>query len=1536
MYARSRRATSWVLIAALAVAGGSPAASAAPPSQADAPLAAALALLPQLVRQAGSASVRDQLESARSAVDRARSLQAQGKRNDARREVEGAEALLRQAADGSGGTSLAAQLDPVLAGLDAFVTGPVTATVETADGLHAATFDTLQGTVTVNLPDDTSAGDTISGTVETEPKGSTPDQQAENGDRLGGYVVEVEKQPTTPSDRVGKWVVPAAATALVLVLKNRTGHEVARTQVPVLPQQGPTLAVSPIQTPTSSSDGKKGGQAPETPAKPGSPAAQSGAGPHSLGQPAGGAYSIPAVAQAGHALPILGRFDGDLRTTTLKIGGRDGEALAESPRKLVVRSPKNAVGPLSFEVGKNGVSVVSCEVHNVGVRLAAPRTNLVKGERTTMTMTVTGLAGLDRPIPVKLVNASPTVVSVEGGDRQVLFADPHQARADGSVVFSRGVAGIRAGGWDISAAVDGSQLPPARCTGTSSESPAAPAAAQAVQAQPGPNQTGSAPVAPQAPTVPAAARPTAPCLGDMAPADLTDNWDLELPLTSGWVAQGDAFSPDQPTYANAVWAGRVTRQQPPSLGGDYWRAAWAAFQHEPVDIGIHGDYWVGTFDERPTPGSPRMRSRGEGAQGTLTSKEFAVAHRYVTFLIGGGQDPNNLRVELELKRSEYEQPGSRFLPVVPGAFGATRDQSAGNAPGAATLPADCSWVVVLSATGRGEELLHRERFDLQPFQSGAAAPLHARIRVVDSSPAGHINVDDFRFTDDPALSDPPVRVPVFGFADLHTHPAANLGFGQNLYVGSPIGRIEDSLASCALHHDTDATDKWVGPTTGLTWVEVVAFLGGPVAVVNMPTLLAAGIGAVVSGSAFDLAKAMLYSLDGPLHSGVGYPALMSYRYTNQLHQHMYVDWIRRAYDGGLRLMVAHPVHTALLANIDPKANRTRLDDRSSGDDQLALIKTMVELNSSWMEIAYNPAQARDIIRRDKLAVVLGLELDAIGNFRNNPPPSSREMNAELDRLWGEGVRHIFPIHLTDSAFGGMAIYNDLFNLNSVFLNGIGVAVQDGRDRGIQYRLALSEGLPPGVPLPNARINFNNGTFWDAAGLQRMLSANAATLRAYPAHRNALGLTDVGREGITHLMNMGMIIDIDHMSDNAIDEVLAMAETRVANGVSGYPVVSGHSDFRELGHAWGDDVGPERVAHEAQKTRAVAQRVIHLGGMFAPITDQMDRLTAPGSPVANDAPGTSKSFAQNFHYAVTVSGAQGVAIGTDMAMLGGMGPRFGTDAAPLDVLPDDMGPIRGHTFARDGSETAVTDAMRDAKLEQRRRDARAQASNGGVRYDSPIRDYRRYRFFWTYGNTARPIYNEQQRDFWEALAISASGTPPDQAEQPGVTQTRSLNTHNVVVAFAEGLSASDPATLVRPVLGVGKGEYFAERRAAFLMRHPDQHGRGPGSEPGGEEANVESIRRNIQDVWTSWTAMSGPNTPLQRLVYSGTVDGQPYTRDFDFNIDGLAHYGMVPDMIQDLQNIGLPETDLASLFNSTEAYLRVWEKAWSLRMAEPPR
>jgi microsomal dipeptidase-like Zn-dependent dipeptidase len=60
---------------------------------------------------------------------------------------------------------------------------------------------------------------------------------------------------------------------------------------------------------------------------------------------------------------------------------------------------------------------------------------------------------------------------------------------------------------------------------------------------------------------------------------------------------------------------------------------------------------------------------------------------------------------------------------------------------------------------------------------------------------------------------------------------------------------------------------------------------------------------------------------------------------------------------------------------------------------------------------------------------------------------------------------------------------------------------------------------------------------------------------------------------------------------------------------------------------------------------------------------------------------------------------------------------------------------------------------------------------------------------------------------------------------------------------------------------------------------------------------------------------------------GTFDKQVTgDRTFNFNTDGLAHVGLVPDLIADLKNIGVTDTDLDPLFNSAEAYIQMWERS----------
>ena len=101
-----------------------------------------------------------------------------------------------------------------------------------------------------------------------------------------------------------------------------------------------------------------------------------------------------------------------------------------------------------------------------------------------------------------------------------------------------------------------------------------------------------------------------------------------------------------------------------------------------------------------------------------------------------------------------------------------------------------------------------------------------------------------------------------------------------------------------------------------------------------------------------------------------------------------------------------------------------------------------------------------------------------------------------------------------------------------------------------------------------------------------------------------------------------------------------------------------------------------------------------------------------------------------------------------------------------------------------------------------------------------------------------------------------------------------------------------------------------------------------------------------DACGGWGAPNGFERPRQelegnRVAYPFTLPGfgrfdKQVTgfKSFDYNVDGLAHVGMLPDLVADLQQIGLPAYYVDKLFCSAEAYIRVWERAEALAARQP--
>jgi hypothetical protein len=69
-------------------------------------------------------------------------------------------------------------------------------------------------------------------------------------------------------------------------------------------------------------------------------------------------------------------------------------------------------------------------------------------------------------------------------------------------------------------------------------------------------------------------------------------------------------------------------------------------------------------------------------------------------------------------------------------------------------------------------------------------------------------------------------------------------------------------------------------------------------------------------------------------------------------------------------------------------------------------------------------------------------------------------------------------------------------------------------------------------------------------------------------------------------------------------------------------------------------------------------------------------------------------------------------------------------------------------------------------------------------------------------------------------------------------------------------------------------------------------------------------------------------PFRALYCNVRVQRQQSgTRSFDLNTDGVAHYGLIADLLADMQQHG-GRAQVRSLFRSAEAYLRMWERAYA--------
>jgi hypothetical protein len=459
-----------------------------------------------------------------------------------------------------------------------------------------------------------------------------------------------------------------------------------------------------------------------------------------------------------------------------------------------------------------------------------------------------------------------------------------------------------------------------------------------------------------------------------------------------------------------------------------------------------------------------------------------------------------------------------------------------------------------------------------------------------------------------------------GWVDLHTHPMANLGFGGKLFYGwadaDPNGASQDASNG--------------GPCSPipLTVNSIVLALGpdnwafGGYSHPNNPC------GDIVGYPFTSVRDQVIHTTEdanGALdpadstYTTDGYPGFPTWPAWNEImHQKMWVDWIRRAHNGGLSVLVALAVNNKTEGDMVSDPGDLPTDDMASGDIQIQQIKSFVGRNSDLMQVAYTAADLARIILSKKVAVVIGVELDNIGNLgvatnatriltggvspaagagigatfggmlggilggpigslvggalgafagtgvgatigqvntgANVAPVSACSLVSEVDRLHNEGVRYIFPIHLVDGPAGGTAINTDLFDTANVY------------EEGHAWNLTCAAGIGYIYNENNAATPSITSLVGIAEQLKLGFIVETPPPYACPTGQgnvNSAGLTPAGNAAIQEMMHKGMLIDIDHMSDVAAGQTIHLAQPQQPGGL-GYPLNSGHNSVRQPG------------------------------------------------------------------------------------------------------------------------------------------------------------------------------------------------------------------------------------------------------------------------------------------------------------------------------------------------------------------------------------
>lgn len=279
-------------------------------------------------------------------------------------------------------------------------------------GIVTTEYSVKEGKIKISLPDDMRAGETISGSVITEPEGRNEKEKERNLEQLQRYTLNV---------------------AGVITNLSGTGRHVFK--IPSLPANPAAVLLDSRNNPVSTQT--------LTPAV--------------MVKPVTG-ISLPTHALTGAPFRITGPFDGDMSNTRCRIDGKEMEILAESPRQSICNMPSTTSGPHKISVTENG-NTTEKNIYAVDMQLSAGKLNLLKGEKTFVRVTITGLQNLPANATLTVTNITTGVVTMSGGETQVIPIPPAGVSGAGTFDKQFDLQSIKTGSFAVNVNLDLPEAP---------------------------------------------------------------------------------------------------------------------------------------------------------------------------------------------------------------------------------------------------------------------------------------------------------------------------------------------------------------------------------------------------------------------------------------------------------------------------------------------------------------------------------------------------------------------------------------------------------------------------------------------------------------------------------------------------------------------------------------------------------------------------------------------------------------------------------------------------------------------------------------------------------------------------------------------------------------------------------------------------------------------------------------------------------------------------------------------------------------------